>query len=1003
MNAKTTRFKCGTKELMLFAVGLIMSLTPLLAEEPFNITNYLNLQIAICDHPMYMLIDQDRGVPIIGERVPPWGAPDAEAYVQRVKRILIALKKDPEAKVNFEWSACELNELAHRFPDVIQGIREAYQRGQLDFVDGAYSQAHMSTFGSESNWRQFQYGLEVFQQLVGEKIVVYASQEDQLAPQIPQILHDFGYKYMVMPAFPWRLTITKGPFDLLGSPGYYLRKGCEFINASALDGSSVPAYFPTMDPTMHTVHAAWMRDLWGPPPLLLTFPDMEEYHNPLAGWAKPVLLEHALDERFKAAPPRASGRVSTYESYDEGVWAEEYLRANRLAEENAVLAGDLLAMGKLAGHSDENLHAKLGDIWRTILKYEHHDVTWIEVTDLRRQGITNFLYSVKGSRQLMAEVATQLVEKADDSEAVFNGLTHARSALLEVSASQIPGGGGQFQKFGNRYLGFRRLPAGGFKSFALAPDGWTESKERLMPKRITTDYYTVELSKDGLMNQITTSKGENLLVASNYLGGEIRAVIGNQWVNNRSATCRFYDGEVCSILERSGLFGVSAPAKTAPSPGPTWVREGKVGGDLLLRGKSYLSAGGLGTHDDLTVAMWIKPTSLDYPLQALLHSDGWDFGAFHFMLRDDGRLQVAVNGNDPVDTFSVSTLGKSLGKWVHVAVVYNGPTKRVTLYINGKKDSETALKVAVPVTLEDFRMGAWNQEPRFFHGALDDVRIYSTALDDAEIAEIAAGGTAVDSKDLLAWWKLDETSGNEAADTSGNGHPATVTSGEFVASQRRIPLRERYYFFKHQPFIKVELVFNFNGNTIGDMNIEETKLNVYYPTRGGEIYHDIPFGYVPAGDNEQLFATSWLDDSGLVYVNCGTIKLWVHGGVIANTIAWGGRRFDNRLQWGWTNARQYDLRLYDEQKIVYYLIPSGRFDGPAITRAVEDVRTPVYITPGSGQKSFYQIRDPNLAVTSLFKKDGQVWVRGYQMPSATIGLFRDWLIFNTPLKKLNSP
>ena len=41
----------------------------------------------------------------------------------------------------------------------------------------------------------------------------------------------------------------------------------------------------------------------------------------------------------------------------------------------------------------------------------------------------------------------------------------------------------------------------------------------------------------------------------------------NQWVKNRSAACRFYDGKVCCILERSGLFGVSESGQSDPTAG----------------------------------------------------------------------------------------------------------------------------------------------------------------------------------------------------------------------------------------------------------------------------------------------------------------------------------------------------------------------------------------------------------------------------------------------------
>ena len=62
----------------------------------------------------------------------------------------------------------------------------------------------------------------------------------------------------------------------------------------------------------------------------------------------------------------------------------------------------------------------------------------------------------------------------------------------------------------------------------------------------------------------------------------------------------------------------------------------------------------------------------------------------------------------------------------------------------------------------------------------------------------------------------------------------------------------------------------------------------------------------------------------------------------------------------------------------------------------------MFITSGSGQKSFYQIKDPSLAVTSLFERKWGGTGCGYQMPSATKGRFRDWEIFNSPLKELNT-
>ena len=991
---KTAPFK------LLAAAALIATTLPRLfgAEETFDVKRHFDWQIAICYHPMYLLVDEDRGVPIVGERVPPWGAATAADYVERVKRNLSALEKDPRQKLNYEWSAVELEALAQRFPEVLQRMRAAYQRGQLDFLNGNYSQPHAVTLDSESAWRQYEYGLEVYQRLLGRQVVVHASQETHLHPQLPQILCQFGYKYLVMPVFPWRMTITEGPFELLGSGRYYLKKGDEFIQVTGLDGRGLPAYCAT-EVGPNGPNEEYMKDLWSCPPVWITFPDMEEFHNPLEKWARTALLEQALDARLKVAPPRAKGRVASYESYAEGVWAEELLRANHQAVQAAVLAGNLLGFAQLAGVT-ESRQAELRKIWQTILKYQHHDVAWIEVTDLRRTAVKQLEQAAAGSRRLMGEVAAQLAARDEQSLAVFNGLPHPRQALLDLNGGQFPGGETKLQKFGQRYLGFRPLPAGGFKSFALAPDGYSDSTPAALPEKLATDHYQITFSKEGLLQQIATAKGRNLLAPGKYLGGELRAVIGDRWVNNRPATCVFHDGPVCSILERSGRFGAAAPPSAA-TPAARWILDERRGGALALQGESHLVAGGLGQQEKLTVAMWIKPEALDSPQEALLHTDGWNVSGLHFLLTGDGRVQAAVKGAEPTGVFSVSAPGQRQGQWTHVALVYDAPGKRLYIYIDGKQDTKATLGAAVPVILDKFCLGAWEGHSRFFHGALQDVRLYPAALGQTEIAALASG-SAPSPKGLLAWWPLDQASGNQAPDASGHGHAARLSSGSPPQTVRPggIPFRECYFFFTHQPVIKAELEFDFDGDEIGDMHLEESKLNVYYPLAQAGIYHDVPFGYLPAREQEQIFATSWLYCGGLVYVNHGTVKHWVRGGVMANTLAWGGRRFSNRLHYGWTNNGQYDLRLHGRQKLEYYLIPAGGFDGPAITRAAEDLLAPVFTIPGRGEKSFCQVDDPSLAVTSLFEKDGQVWARGYQMPAAKKGRFGDWEIFNRPIKDI---
>jgi len=744
-----------------------------LRNDPF-VKQHFGWKMALCQHPMYLLIDEDRGVPIVGERVPPWGSPNAADYVKRVARNLDALEKFGQVKLNYQFSGWAMAQIAERFPKVTDKMRKLYRAGRLDFIGGTFSQPHLHTLGAESNWRQLEFGKQIFRQLFDKDIKVYARQETGLHEQLVQLLKLQGYDFMTIPSFPWVVEISKGPFEIVGCEhGFGPIAGDEFINATALDGSSLPLYFFT-----HERSTAWTkqlsRDLFSGPPIWISFPDLVEIgqgtvdkYGPLF---KIVLLEKALRQRFAQVPPRATGTVRSYWSYTEGVWAEELLRRNKAAEEAAVLAECICSMGKLAGLSVDKSD-ELKQIWQTILKYQHHDINWIEVTDLRRKAINRLDGVIEKTRQIAADVAGRLVEQDKDSAAVFNSYPKRRNCLVELEDGISPAGDSAFQKFAGRCFGFVDTPAGGFRSLPLSKQSCPASVPAPLPDTIVTGKYTIELSDAGLFKQITTVAGRKLLRTGKYLGGEIRALISGKWVDNRKADCKFYTGNVAYILQRNSALG-------------------------------------------------------------------------------------------------------------------------------------------------------------------------------------------------------------------------------------RIPVHETYFFFRDQPFIKAQIEFDFSGNDVGLFWLDDTKINVYYPTAGSEVYNDIPFGYVRALENRPIFATNWLYCGGLVYINRGTVKHWVTDGLIANVLAWGGNRFSNRTHWGWTSRSQYDIRLYSRQKIDYYLIPAGSFDGNRIVRDTAAITTPVFVTNGRGEKSFYKIKNNDLVMTSLTEKDNELLVRGYKLPSAKKSAYHDWQIFNEPLENI---
>lgn len=113
------------------------------------------------------------------------------------------------------------------------------------------------------------------------------------------------------------------------------------------------------------------------------------------------------------------------------------------------------------------------------------------------------------------------------------------------------------------------------------------------------------------------------------------------------------------------------------------------------------------------------------------------------------------------------------GIWTHLAVVYEENDRRnMRVYIDGTLDTSTSRRGGGSREGYDFaaqfRIGGLRNERvqnRTFPGEMYDWRLYSRALDEAEIRELAG---------KILHWKFDETSGLTATDSTGNGYDGDV-------------------------------------------------------------------------------------------------------------------------------------------------------------------------------------------------------------------------------------
>ncbi|MGE3310539.1 MAG: LamG-like jellyroll fold domain-containing protein [Limisphaerales bacterium] len=159
-----------------------------------------------------------------------------------------------------------------------------------------------------------------------------------------------------------------------------------------------------------------------------------------------------------------------------------------------------------------------------------------------------------------------------------------------------------------------------------------------------------------------------------------------------------------------------------------------------------------GDLDSVTLAAWVRVQGLDRQINSLFMSDGFLPGTLHWVIRNDGALGLTVVGemrsHQILASPPVMTIDQ-FGLWIHLAVVLDGPARQVAHYVNGRRVSHHALRMAPPFRIGTAELGNWNphgfsgNDPfliRNFSGAIDEFCLFGRALTSAEVSALHAEG-----------------------------------------------------------------------------------------------------------------------------------------------------------------------------------------------------------------------------------------------------------------------
>jgi len=160
-------------------------------------------------------------------------------------------------------------------------------------------------------------------------------------------------------------------------------------------------------------------------------------------------------------------------------------------------------------------------------------------------------------------------------------------------------------------------------------------------------------------------------------------------------------------------------------------------------------------------------------------------------------------------------MGKVQLEWQHLAITYDG--NEVKTYLNGQLQYSKAI-ASMPTIFKNYTLGRSRSADKYFCGELSDVRLWDRALTAEEI-QAAMDRRLVGNEDgLVAYWPLDEGTGETIGDRTGKIEPGTIHGATWqqdgVEMKPAVPTREEHS----------QWVLSFNGES--DYIETDCKLNL---------------------------------------------------------------------------------------------------------------------------------------------------------------------------------
>ena len=200
---------------------------------------------------------------------------------------------------------------------------------------------------------------------------------------------------------------------------------------------------------------------------------------------------------------------------------------------------------------------------------------------------------------------------------------------------------------------------------------------------------------------------------------------------------------------------------------------------------SSLSLAGL---TEFSYSGWVYDSSASGHRAIFSHGENADYNNDIYILNNNGAFNAEVN-NGAAGNGNSSLYAKN--NWNHLAVVFDGSgatlADRLRYFLNGTEvtltytyNVPTSTSSVTPAHIEIGSFATYGGGLHFWQGKMDDIRVYTRTLTQAEITHLAEargieGPPPVGLGDEQLW--LCPSLNDSAADISGNGNDGTYQGG----------------------------------------------------------------------------------------------------------------------------------------------------------------------------------------------------------------------------------